>query len=104
MTFFQKKLLFTASVCLLLFAACKKEDTAPHIHLDEPTEGSIMRGEVHLFSSLGHPKLKPKQIGEIFLLVPGVNRSGYGFVRPVDLDLNGENGFSDFNGFFRAQR
>ena len=57
-----------------------------------------------LFSSLGHPKLKPKQIGEIFLLVPGVNRSGYGFVRPVDLDLNGENGFSDFNGFFRAQR
>jgi len=45
---FQKLLLLTAFATALLFTACKKEDQAPKIVLDEPTEGMLVSGEIHI--------------------------------------------------------
>lgn len=44
----QKLLLLAAFVTASIFNACKKEDKAPEITLDEPTEGMIVSGEVHI--------------------------------------------------------
>ncbi len=44
----QTQLLLVALSIVTLFAACKKEDEAPNIFLEEPTEGSLVSGEVHI--------------------------------------------------------
>lgn len=45
---FQKLLFLTVLVIALLFNSCKKEDTPPQIVLEEPTEGMVVSGEVHI--------------------------------------------------------
>jgi len=48
MKYIQNLLLLAALATALLFNACKKEDEAPKIVLDEPTEGMLVSGEVHI--------------------------------------------------------
>ena len=45
---FQKLLLLAAFATATFFSACKKEDEAPKIVLNEPTEGMLVSGEVHI--------------------------------------------------------
>lgn len=45
---FQKTLLLAALALITAFSACKKEDEAPKITLEEPTEGMVVSGEVHI--------------------------------------------------------
>ncbi len=45
----QKTLLLAALALISVFSACKKEeDKAPKITLEEPTEGMVVTGEVHI--------------------------------------------------------
>lgn len=45
---YQNLLLLAVLATTLLFNACKKEDEAPKITLEEPTEGMLVSGEVHI--------------------------------------------------------
>lgn len=44
----QKTLLLAALALITVFSACKKEDEAPKITLEKPTEGMVVSGEVHI--------------------------------------------------------
>jgi hypothetical protein len=44
----QKLLFLAVFATTTFFSACKKEDKAPEITLDEPTEGMVVSGEVHI--------------------------------------------------------
>lgn len=49
---FQNLLLLAAFATAFLLNACKKEDKAPEITLDEPTEGMVVSGEVHIHGNV----------------------------------------------------
>jgi hypothetical protein len=53
----QKLLLLAAFATALLFNACKKEDEAPKLILDEPTEGMLVSGEVHIHGKVTDEEL-----------------------------------------------
>jgi hypothetical protein len=53
----QNLLLGAAIATTTFFSACKKEDKAPEITLDEPTEGMVVSGEVHIHGKVADEDL-----------------------------------------------
>lgn len=54
----QKALLFAAFALITVFSACEKdEDKAPQISLEEPTEGMVVSGEVHIHGKVSDEDL-----------------------------------------------